>query len=202
MPIIAALDLPADRAVEAAKLLEGVVAGFKVGWDAVLDAGIGVVGKVARYGPTMLDLKIGDVPHIATRVVERGLGAGACCVVVHGFLGPSLAPLVEKFGDRIYLVLDMTQPTLYRDVRGLVEKFARGVRGVIAPGNAPMYIRFLRALLGCIRIAAPGIGAQGGEPRRAIEAGADFEIVGRFLLEDPSRARLWEGASPRCGPEP
>ena len=202
MPVIAALDLPAREAEEVAKALAGEVAGFKVGWDAVLDAGLDAVRRVARYGPTMLDVKVGDVTHIALRVVEKAVEAGACCVVVHGFLGPSLSELTARFGDRIYVVLDMTQPTLYRLVRGYVERYVRGVRGVVVPGNAPMLVRLVRARLGCIRIASPGIGAQGGEPRRAIEAGADFEIVGRFLLEDPSRVSLWRGASPRCASEP
>ncbi|MEM4743157.1 MAG: orotidine 5'-phosphate decarboxylase, partial [Pyrobaculum sp.] len=53
--------------------------------------------------------------------------------------------------------------------------------------------------VGCrYRIISPGIGAQGGAPGDALKAGADFEIVGRYLLESPDRIRQWAGYRPTC----
>jgi orotidine-5'-phosphate decarboxylase len=43
-----------------------------------------------------------------------------------------------------------------------------------------------------MKILSPGVGAQGGDARKAIEAGADFVIVGRSIYnaEDPYAAAL------------
>ena len=50
----------------------------------------------------------------------------------------------------------------------------------------------MRAAVGDLTIISPGVGAQGGDPRAAIAAGADMVIVGRaiYQADDPgSEAR-------------
>lgn len=198
-PIIAALDVGLREALRVAGSLKDEVAGFKVGWDLVLESGLDAVRAVAKLGPTIVDLKLGDVPHIVSRVVEKLTSAGACCVIAHGVIRPSLGP-----DERIYLLVKMSAPSLYDRVwRDLLGE-ALGFRGVVLPANEPAVIAEARSRLGCgLRIISPGVGPQGGRPGGALEAGADFEIVGRYLLEDPRRVEEWPSKTSKCGfPEP
>lgn len=189
------MDADVAAALKAARELVERVAGFKVGWDLVLELGLGAVRAVSALGPTVVDVKLADVPHIVQRVVEKLAGAGACCIIAHGFIAPSLRP-----DPRIYLLLKMTAPSLYDDVWRSLLRAAASFRGVVLPGNQPEAISEARRELGCgVRVISPGIGAQGGRPGDAIRAGADYEIVGRYVLENPERVEEWRSLKPACG---
>ena len=64
---------------------------------------------------------------------------------------------------------------------------ANGAVGYIAPATRPDRIRLIRSIVGDKLILTPGVGAQGGSASAAIEAGADYVIVGRAIYdaEDP-----------------
>ncbi|MGC9117426.1 MAG: orotidine 5'-phosphate decarboxylase / HUMPS family protein [Thermoproteus sp.] len=194
-PVVVALDTDLKTALEIARALRDDVAGYKVGWDLVLEAGLEAVRAISRLGPVVVDLKLADVPHIVKRVVDKLSSAGACCAIAHGFLLPSL-----ERDERLYVLVKMTVGSqydrLWKELLGEVV----GFRGVVAPGNEPRAISAIRSSLGCsTRIVSPGIGAQGGRPGDAIKAGADFEIVGRYLLENPARVSEWAGLRSPCG---
>ncbi|MEM1836992.1 MAG: orotidine 5'-phosphate decarboxylase / HUMPS family protein [Pyrobaculum sp.] len=191
-PVIAALDTDVATALEFVKKVD--VAGFKVGWDLIFDSGISIVSEIAKYGNVIVDVKIADVPHIANRIIEKLILRGACCVIIHGFLYPSIPK-----SQHVYVLVKMTAPTLYDKLWvDLVSKIG-DVRGFVLPGNSPEAVEEARRRVGCrYRIISPGIGAQGGAPGDALKAGADFEIVGRYLLESPDRIRQWAGYRPTC----
>ncbi|MCI4464171.1 MAG: orotidine 5'-phosphate decarboxylase [Thermoproteus sp.] len=193
-PVVVALDVDLRKALAVAESLRDEVAGFKVGWDLVLEAGLDSIKAVSRLGPVVVDLKLADIPYIVRRVVDKIAAAGACCAIAHGFLLPSL----EK-DERLYVLVKMTTGSRYDGLwRELLGQVA-GFRGAVAPGNEPQVVSAARRALGCsARIISPGIGAQGGRPGDAIRAGADFEIVGRYVLEDPSRVSEWRGLKPAC----
>jgi orotidine-5'-phosphate decarboxylase len=63
--------------------------------------------------------------------------------------------------------------------------------GVVVGATRPEIIARVRELVGRrISIFSPGVGAQGGDPRQAVDAGSDYLIVGRsiYLESDPSSA--------------
>lgn len=193
-PVIVALDTSAARALALARELKDAVAAFKVGWELILERGAEIVGELARLGSVIADLKVADVPHVAERVIARLVDRGACCVIVHGFLHPS----VPRDG-RVYVLAKMTVPTQYDAVWERLLSEIDGVRGFALPGNQPEVIARARQRLGCrFRLISPGIGPQGGAPGSAIKAGADFEIVGRYILESPERVHEWSGLRPAC----
>jgi orotidine-5'-phosphate decarboxylase len=74
--------------------------------------------------------------------------------------------------------------------------FARVARkwdtdGVIVGATYPEKITEIREVLGTeIPIISPGVGAQGGSAKTAIDAGADFVIVARSIVQadDPAAA--------------
>src|SRR5207245_1890975 len=65
-----------------------------------------------------------------------------------------------------------------------------GAAGIVAPATRPERLKALRAIIGSRLILSPGVGAQGGNAREAIAAGADAVIVGRAIYEaaDPIAA--------------
>ena len=71
-------------------------------------------------------------------------------------------------------------------------RFARHARlwdvdGVIVGATHPEKIKEIRAVLGDgIPILSPGVGAQGGSARVAIDAGASFVIAARSIVEAPN----------------
>ena len=64
-----------------------------------------------------------------------------------------------------------------------------GATGVIAPATRPEDIANVRSLVGDLKIMSPGVGAQGGNSKDAIKAGADYIIVGRgiYLSDNPAQ---------------
>ncbi|MEZ0320275.1 MAG: orotidine 5'-phosphate decarboxylase / HUMPS family protein [Pyrobaculum sp.] len=197
-PLIIALDVNILKALDVVKELKDEVVGYKVGWDLIFEGSISIISEVSRYGDLIVDLKIADVPHIALKLIEKLIKRGACCVIVHGFLNPS----VPK-GPSTYVLVKMTTPTLYDQMWERLVEEIKDVRGYVLPGNEPLTIRKVREKIGCrYRIISPGIGPQGGKPGDALKAGADFEIVGRYVLEDPSRVSEWSGYRPTCYEKP
>jgi len=193
-PIVVALDADYSKALEIARELAGLVAGFKIGWDLILERGISIVGEFSKLGPIVVDLKIADVPHISERIAKKLISAGACCIIAHGFLYPS-----SLRGDEVYALIKMTVPTFYDRIWQELLDSLKDVRGYVVPANDPRAIEEIRRREGCSkRIISPGIGAQGGKPGDALKAGADLEIVGRYVLENLSNLSSWEGARGAC----
>ena len=58
-----------------------------------------------------------------------------------------------------------------------------GAAGVVAPATRPERIRRIKSIIGEKIIISPGVGAQGGSAGAALEAGADYIIVGRSIYE-------------------
>jgi len=76
----------------------------------------------------------------------------------------------------------------------LYVRFARQARlwdvdGIIVGATYPEKIEEIRDVLGDdIPIICPGVGAQGGSARAAIDAGANFVIAARSVVEAPNPA--------------
>jgi orotidine-5'-phosphate decarboxylase len=81
------------------------------------------------------------------------------------------------------------------DSEPLYLRFARATRkwgadGAIVSSKSPSIIREVRSVLRKEQVIfSPGVGFQGGDARRALEAGSDYLIVGRSITEakDPAR---------------
>ncbi len=197
-PVILALDTPHVEGLP----LEHVAA-VKIGWIPLLEYGPEIIRRLAPRIPVIVDVKLADVPHVAREIIGRLISRGACCVIAHGFLGESLRGLPL---DSMYIVAKMTVPTLY-DMHMdevVLTALRLGARGLVLPANDPAAIRRVREMVGCgPPIISPGVGVQGAAPGDALKSGASFEIVGRFLFEDPGRIELWRGLRPTCShPEP
>jgi orotidine-5'-phosphate decarboxylase len=214
--LIVALDVPEEAlAMVLVDSLAGHVGMFKVGSQLFTAAGPDVVrGIVAKGERVFLDLKFHDIPNTVAGAVASASQLGVSLLTVHALGGKAMlqaaAGATPALGTRLLAVTVLTshdetslgevgvgQP-LPHEVRALA-RLARsaGIDGVVA---SPQEVPLLREACGKdLLIVTPGIrpaGARAGDqaraatPAAALDAGADYLVVGRPITEakDPAAA--------------
>ena len=184
-----------QRAFSVAEAAAPHLAGIKINWPLLMQGGLETVAKLAKLAPVICDLKVADIPNTARLIAEAAYGAGAARIIAHAFPGAGpLRAIRDVAPDRdLYAVITMSHPGggEFFDITALAA-VARdgGATGVVAPATRPEDITAVREAVGDLKIIAPGVGAQGGDPRAAITAGADLIIVGRaiYQADDPGAA--------------
>jgi len=212
--LIVALDIPSVQAAEnmVSRLGESVLF-YKIGYQLAFAGGLPfAAGLIAAGKQVFLDLKLHDIGNTVTKGVESVAQLGATFLTVHAYPQTMKAAVEGKRGSTLRILAvtvltsyddadlaaagyDLTVPELAaaraqqaRDtgIDGLVcsAEEAASLRGIAGPGMV---------------LVTPGIrpaGSATGDqkrimtPARAIEAGADYLVVGRPVVEaaDPRRA--------------
>lgn len=196
--LILALDvLSRERAMELVRSVGGYFDAIKVGYPLILAAGLEIVNDISKQAPVMADLKIADIPNTDRLICEQVLSAGASGLIAHAFTGSdslrACADCASQFGAELFVVTEMSHPGAREFMAPLAAEMARlavdcGAAGVVAPATRPERIKLIRSIVGDRLIISPGVGAQGGSARSAIQAGADYIIVGRSIVDanDPA----------------
>ena len=189
--LILALDvLSRDKALELTEQLVDHFDAIKVGYPLILHAGLGIVEEISSISPVIADLKIADTPNTNRLICEAVLGAGADAIIAQAFPGKdslvACADCARGFGADLFVVTEMSHPGAEQFMAPLAERMARlavesGASGVVAPATRPERIRMIRSIIGDKLIISPGVGAQGGSAGQALQAGADYLIVGRSV---------------------
>ncbi|MCK4758055.1 MAG: orotidine-5'-phosphate decarboxylase [Thermoplasmata archaeon] len=198
--MIVAMDmLDMEKALHVADEVKDLVDAFKVNYPLVLSQGLGIVTELSKFGPVICDFKVADIDNTNRLIVEQAVRAGASGIICHAFMGRDALEACVKAADGkdIYVVTEMSHPGAEQFIKPIAEDLAKlavevGASGIIAPGTRPERIRELKDIIGNLQVLTPGIGAQGGSGRAAIDAGADFIIVGRAIYnsESPREAAL------------
>lgn len=203
--VIIALD-PPDNVDVARWCLEIIgstrplVAGYKIGLPLMARIeSTRVLKEIAEaMGGSVLkivDLKLADIGDIMVSTVKPFIDMGFNVFIAHAFIGledglDKLSRFLHGKGARLVAVVSMSHKgasrTMDKMLRELVEiAVEAGSWGVVAPATRPRVVREVRRILEELssraRILSPGIGAQGAPPGSALEAGADYEIVGRLV---------------------
>ncbi len=185
------------RALEVAGAVAPHVDAIKINWPLVLSAGPDVINRISGISEVICDFKVADIPNTVRLIVEQCVSRGASAVIVHAFTGPdSLEAAVDAAkGAEVYAVTEMSHPGGKVFTAPNAEEMARlgldaGVSGFIAPATRPDRIKAIRRIAGDLKILSPGVGAQGGSVASALDAGADYAIVGRAIYgsDDPAAA--------------
>ena len=211
--LIVALDLSSVEAAEAliAKLGDSV-SFYKIGYQLAYAGGLPLVAKLAERGKKVfIDLKLHDIGNTVASGVRSVAKMGATFLTVHAY-PQTMQAAVEARGDHLK-ILAVTVLTSYDDddlhsagyrldVSDLVEARALqaealGVDGIVCSAEEAEAVR---GIVGAqMSLVTPGIrpaGANVGDqkrimtPTRAINAGADYLVVGRPIVEasDPKAA--------------
>ncbi|HXX25369.1 MAG TPA: orotidine-5'-phosphate decarboxylase [Pseudolabrys sp.] len=212
--LIVALDLPSVQAAESmvSRLSDSVVF-YKVGYQLAFAGGLPfAAGLIADGKQVFLDLKLHDIGNTVTKGVESVAQMGATFLTVHAYPQTMKAAVEGKRGSPLR-ILAVTVLTSYDDadlaaagyemsVGELAAARAEqardtGVDGLVCSAEEAAKLRGIvgRGMV----LVTPGIrptGSATGDqkrimtPARAIEAGADYLVVGRPVIEaaDPKKA--------------
>ena len=205
--LIVALDVPSVTAAEAmvARLGESVWF-YKIGYQLVFAGGLPfAAGLIATGKQVFLDLKLHDIGNTVAKGVESVAQLGATFLTVHAYPQTMKAAVEGKRGSKLR-ILAVTVLTSYDDadlaaagyemnVKELAAARAAqardtGVDGLVCSAEEAATLRDI-AGPGMV-LVTPGIrpagSAQGDQkrimsPARAIDAGADYLVVGRPIVE-------------------
>ncbi|MEJ2376340.1 MAG: orotidine-5'-phosphate decarboxylase [Pseudolabrys sp.] len=212
--LIVALDLPSVEAAEdmVARLGERVMF-YKIGYQLAFAGGLPfAAGLIAAGKQVFLDLKLHDIGNTVEKGVASVARMGATFLTVHGYPQTMKAAVEGKRGSSLR-ILAVTVLTSYDDAdlaaagydMGVAELAAAraqqardsGIDGLVCSAEEAPKLRDI-AGPGMV-LVTPGIrpaGSASGDqkrvmtPARAIEAGADYLVVGRPIVAaaDPKAA--------------
>ncbi len=212
--LIVALDVPdAESARALARRLSGHVGMLKVGSQLFTAAGPGLVRELVAQGQRVfLDLKFHDIPNTVAGAVESAARLGVSLLDVHGLGGRAMieAAARARGGAGLLAITILTshdQATLAEiglagSTADSVRRLARlaqegGANGVVCSPQEAALVReacgsgFLIVTPG-IRPAGAALGDQArvATPATALQAGADYLVVGRPITAaaDPAAA--------------
>ncbi|HMF23740.1 MAG TPA: orotidine-5'-phosphate decarboxylase [Pseudolabrys sp.] len=205
--LIVALDVPSVKAAEAvvARLGESVWF-YKIGYQLAFAGGLPfAAGLIAAGKQVFIDLKLHDIGNTVAKGVASVAQLGATFLTVHAYPQTMKAAIEGKQGSALR-ILAVTVLTSYDDsdlaaagyemnVKELAAARAAqardiGIDGLVCSAEEAAILRDI-AGPGMV-LVTPGIrpsGSTAGDqkrvmtPARAIEAGADYLVVGRPVLE-------------------
>ena len=203
--VIVALDFAdLEMAKSLASELNAEVGGFKVGLELLAANGPDAVRSIVDLGqPVFVDAKLHDIPNTVRGAAAQLARTGARWLTVHGSGGREmLEAAVDGFGQGVLAVSvltsldgdDLKDVGVSNDAREQVSILTRlageaGAEGAVCSPHeidvvAPGLVTFV-----------PGVRPQGSDsgdqkrvmtPVAAVEAGADFVVIGRPITASPN----------------
>jgi orotidine-5'-phosphate decarboxylase len=208
--IIVALDVPTKKeALDLVEQLRDQISFFKIGLQLYTAEGPEIVRAVLSTGAKVwLDLKLHDIPNTVARAVESAAGLGAQMLTIHLSGGPEMIRAAVTARKNNLSILGVTVLTSATDqtlrtigisdkIDNQVLRLAKlgveaGVDGLVA---SPHEVKMLRDQFGAkIKLVVPGIRPNWSEtgdqrrvttPRQALDAGADYLVIGRPITTHP-----------------
>jgi orotidine-5'-phosphate decarboxylase len=205
-----------ERAVKVLDATKELVAAVKINHHLILPYGLeGLKGVIETCHkeqlPLIADLKMNDIESTNLNITDSLLAYGFDAVIANPFVGrdEGLGRVLERLHSKGAGVLLL----VYMSHRGAEEGytlrleggepvyrlFARrasewGADGVIVSAKSADRITETRRIVGrdCL-IFSPGVGAQGGDAKSGLKAGADFLLVGRSITESSDPAKFIRG---------
>ena len=202
--IIVALDVPTkEQALSLVEQLRPEVSLFKIGLQLYTAEGPAIVRAIRDTGAKVfLDLKLHDIPNTVARAVESAAGLGVQMLTIHLSGGGEMIRAAAAAAPRDLLLLGVTLLTSMDEktlnelgFSGVIdEQVSRlatlgvhnGINGLVASAHELKTLRKMFA--DKIKIVVPGIRPSGSDagdqkrtmtPGQAIEAGADYLVIGR-----------------------
>jgi orotidine-5'-phosphate decarboxylase len=202
------------QAAATGRALAGSVGLIKLGLEFFVANGPQAVREVATAAarPVFLDLKLHDIPNTVAGAVRAACQVGPAMLTLHAAGGPRMLAAARDAADTtgsarplllavtVLTSLDAAQLEAIgagRDVAAQVLRLARlaaecGMDGVVCSPNEARLIRDalgdqLVLVVPGIRPAGSAVGDQArvATPAQAVEAGADWLVVGRPITEAP-----------------
>ena len=207
------------KSVHVVESVKGLVCAVKINRQLVLGLGLPTVSssivKLANDCnlPTIMDAKLNDVGHTNDFMARTYFDAGFDAIIASPVAGwkdglDKVFQVAEERRKGVLLLTYMSNPGA-EEVYALTVKRAQGeiplfeilarralewkAQGLIVGATKPAIISRVRSLIGPnLPIFSPGVGAQGGDARIAVNSGATYLIVGRaiYASSDPRAAAM------------
>jgi len=172
-----------------------------------------IIDKAHDSGlPAIMDAKINDIGNTNRAIAEYYYKAGFDAVIASPFVGwdEGMQPVFEvahKMNRGVIVLVYMSHKGAVEGYGQMVQDTATGqlvpqyrvfaekalkwnADGAVVGATYPEKIREISAILkNKVSIYSPGVGAQGGDAKAAVKAGANYLIVGRVIVEakDPEK---------------
>lgn len=220
-PIALALDVSdLDRAEALARELAPHVGLLKVGLELAWARGPEAVRRVAAHGAVFVDAKLHDIPNTVERASANIARLGPAMFNVHALGGEAMVAAALRGAERgareagvdvpmliaVTVLSSLSGESLASPASLAFEARAAGAVGAVVSGEDVSTVREVMGEDFCLIV--PGIRPEGSNghdqvrilsPAEAIEAGADYIVVGRAITEasDPAAAARAIAASIR-----
>lgn len=169
------------------------------------------INKVAHDSglQTIADIKLNDIGNTNMVTLQRLWNSGFDAVIANPIMGPeNLSQLVKNAHDDnhgVITLVHMSHPGAklgyglrvqdpdsgkMSNIHDLFLKWSYSlhVDGIVVGATVPKLIELAsKKVKGKLEIYSPGVGTQGGDPKSTLDAGANYLIVGRTILnsKDP-----------------
>jgi orotidine-5'-phosphate decarboxylase len=208
--MIVAIDLSdLEEAERLAALLGGTAGQLKIGLELFTAHGPDAVSRIARHAPVFIDLKLHDIPTTVERAARNCARMGVAMLTVHALGGEAMVSAAvrgarqgaEERGTAtptvaaITVLSSLSGESLATPTSLAFEATSAGASGLVVSGQD---VAEVRQVVGeDVALVVPGIRPEGSNgddqvrvltPRAAIEAGADYLVIGRPITraDDPS----------------
>lgn len=153
---------------------------------------------------TIADIKLNDIGNTNMMTVKRLWRSGFDAVIANPIMGPeNLKELVKTAhgeGRGVITLVHMSHPgaklgyglSIKNPATGKMQKlhdlflkwsYASNVDGIVVGATVPDIISYTKKIVkGRCDIYSPGVGTQGGDARKSLQAGSRYLIVGRTIL--------------------
>jgi orotidine-5'-phosphate decarboxylase len=211
-PLVVALDVSdLDRAEALARELAPRVGLLKVGLELSWAYGPEAVRRVGAHGPVFVDAKLHDIPNTVERASANIARLGVAMFNVHALGGEAMVAAAARGAGRgareahvpppmliaVTVLSSLSGESLASPASLAFEARAAGAVGAVVSGEDVSTVREVMGEEFCLVV--PGIrpaGSNGHDqvrvltPAEAIEAGADYIVVGRAITgsSDPAHA--------------
>ncbi len=209
-PVVVAIDLSdLDGAEHLAASLAGAAGLLKVGLELFSASGPRAVETVGRHGRVFLDLKLHDIPNTVERAARNGARLGVAVCTVHALGGEAMvaaavrgarqgadeAGVAPPLVAAVTVLSSLSGESLATPTSLAFEAVSAGASALVVSGED---VGAVREVVGeDVALVVPGIRPEGSNgddqvrvltPRAAIEAGADYLVIGRpiTLASDPA----------------
>ena len=219
--IILANDYPhSERNLEAKtikniKTLHKFLCGIKINFHLLIPLGIKEISRINKIAhkynlQCIADIKLNDIGNTNEETLENLWKAGFDAVIVNPIMGKdALKKIVNsahKKNKGIITLCHMSAPEarasyemeIKNSKKKLYQLFLKlailnKVDGIIVGATYPEIIKYCnQKSKGNLNIYSPGIGTQGGDILKVINAGSNFLIIGRTILKSKNPAKLAE----------
>jgi len=199
-----------SKTIDNIKKLQEYICAIKLNFHVILPLGQSSLVKINQIAhdqglQTIADIKLNDIGNTNEITIQRLWQCGFDSVIVNPIMGlenlENIVTSAHNSGHGVITLVHMSHPgaklgyglsvrnPATRKMQKLHELFLKwsissNVDGIVVGATVPEIISYSSKMAkGKCEIYSPGVGTQGGDPKKALQEGANYLIVGRTILD-------------------